>query len=424
MESDVVIKVENVYKKFCRSLRRSAAYGTYDLFRNLLGLPVYNGRLRRGEFWALDNINFELKKGDSLGIIGLNGSGKSTLLRMITGIFPPDRGKISVKGRVGSLIAVGAGFHPHMTGRENIYLNGAILGMTKEEIDKKFSDIIDFAEIGDFIDAPVSTYSSGMYVRLGFAIAIHCETQVLLIDEILSVGDISFRNKSLRRMAEFREKANALIFVSHNIEQVRTLCNKVIVLEKGKVIYNGETNKGISVYEESTRTIRTENLEKEIEKTVQGKTVGTSIKGSDDIQILNTEIVNSNNQTVKKVDEQEPLIIKVDFKVQSKISGLYFSVSVHGDEPDKRNCIWVMSNDNNKAVFDNIEPGSYSLNVVIEKHHLAPGVYYATAAIRNDFTTETYEKFKSNISFSINSSKGNFERGVVNVSEEWKLQKI
>jgi lipopolysaccharide transport system ATP-binding protein len=193
----------------------------------MFGIQVKTYCLRKDEFWALDNISFNLKKGESLGIIGVNGSGKSTLLRLITGIFPPDMGRIAIRGKVGALIAVGAGFHPHMTGRENIYLNGTILGMTRKELNEKMDEIISFADIGDFLDAPVNTYSSGMRVRLGFAIAVHCEPDILLVDEILSVGDLAFRNKSMRKMAEFREKANALIFISHNLEQVRNLCSKV-----------------------------------------------------------------------------------------------------------------------------------------------------------------------------------------------------
>ena len=224
--NDVVVSVKNVSKKFCRNLRRSMAYGILDLSKNLMGLKPDTSTLNRDEFWALDDVSFELRRGETLGIIGINGSGKSTLLRLLSGIFPPDKGEIAVKGRIGSLIAVGAGFHPHMTGRENVFLNGAILGMSRKEIEKKYDSIVGFAEIGDFLEAPVSTYSSGMRVRLGFAIAVHCEPDILLIDEVLSVGDLSFRNKSLRHMANFRAKAKALIFISHNLEQVRVLWAK------------------------------------------------------------------------------------------------------------------------------------------------------------------------------------------------------
>ncbi|MBE9531297.1 MAG: ABC transporter ATP-binding protein, partial [Proteobacteria bacterium] len=194
-EGEVVISIKNLSKKFCTHLKRSMAYGIIDLSKNLVGIKPNTEELRRDEFWALDNMNFELKRGEVLGLIGLNGCGKTTLLRLLTGIFPPDKGEITIKGRVGALIAVGAGFHPHMTGRENIYLNGTILGMSAKELDACFDDIIEFAEIGDFIEAPVSTYSSGMRVRLGFAIAIHINPDILLIDEVLAVGDLNFSIK-------------------------------------------------------------------------------------------------------------------------------------------------------------------------------------------------------------------------------------
>jgi lipopolysaccharide transport system ATP-binding protein len=191
--SDTLIKVEGLHKKFCQSLKRSMFYGTIDATKSMLGLPIKNADLRKKEFWALQDINFELKQGEKVGVLGANGSGKSTLLRLLNGVFPPDVGKITLNGRIGALIAVGAGFHPHMTGRENIYLNGTILGMTRKEIEKKFNEIVDFAEIGDFIDSPVATYSSGMTVRLGFSIAVHGKVEIMLVDEILAVGDLAFQ---------------------------------------------------------------------------------------------------------------------------------------------------------------------------------------------------------------------------------------
>jgi lipopolysaccharide transport system ATP-binding protein len=188
---DAAIRMKE-FQKVLSELETKFLYGTHDVFRNMFSIPNDTGKLRKSEFWALDDVSFELKKGETLGIMGVNGSGKSTLLRLLSGIFPPDKGRISVYGKIGSLIAVGAGFHPHMTGRENIYLNGTILGITRNEIRKKFDSIVDFAEIGDFLEAPLSTYSSGMRVRLGFAIALHCDPDILLIDEILSVGDLVF----------------------------------------------------------------------------------------------------------------------------------------------------------------------------------------------------------------------------------------
>ena len=178
---DIAIRVNHVSKKFCRYLRKSMRYGMQDIGGNLLGMSTKPDMLRKDEFWAVDDVSFELHRGETLGIIGPNGSGKSTIFKMLNGIYMPDKGKIEIYGRVGALIEIGAGFHPMLTGRENIYVNAAIRGMTKEEVDEKFDDIIEFADIGDFIDTPVKHYSSGMFVRLGFAVAVHCEPGVLLI---------------------------------------------------------------------------------------------------------------------------------------------------------------------------------------------------------------------------------------------------
>jgi len=291
---DVVLRVSGVSKKFCRNLRRSMWYGIQDLAGNLLGRRAEGGDLRpeeraeggklkaeggnfrsqvssfipsppfqvssfiphpsddglrRDEFWALRDISFDLKRGECLGLIGRNGCGKTTLLRLIAGIFPPDQGEITIRGRVGALIALGAGFHPHMTGRENVYLNGAILGLHKSEIDAQFDEIVDFAEIGEFIDAPVATYSSGMRVRLGFSVATATTPDLLLIDEILAVGDAAFRNKCYGRIMSLR-KRSAVIFVSHGMEQVARICDHVLVMSKGQIDCLGPVAEGVAVYEQ------------------------------------------------------------------------------------------------------------------------------------------------------------------------------
>ena len=192
-------------------------YGVKDIGRNMFGLSSHSEKLRKNEFWAVDDVTFEIKKGETLGIIGANGSGKTTLLKMLNGIFWPDKGKIFVNGRVGALIQVGAGFHPMLTGRENVYINAAILGMSKKEVDEKFDDIVEFADIGNFLDTPVKFYSSGMFVRLGFAIAVHCEPNILLVDEVLAVGDEGFQNKCFNKIGELKKKETTTILVSHNM---------------------------------------------------------------------------------------------------------------------------------------------------------------------------------------------------------------
>jgi lipopolysaccharide transport system ATP-binding protein len=216
-------------------------YGISDVACDLVGLSTRPDRLRREEFWAVDDVTLDLAPGDTLGIVGPNGSGKSTLLKMLNGIIYPDRGRIAVRGRVGALIEVGAGFHPMLTGRENIYVNGAILGLTRAEIRRQFDSIVDFAEIGDFLDVPVKHYSSGMYVRLGFAVAAHCRPAVLLVDEVLSVGDISFQRKCFRHFEEnILNRGVTLILVSHSIYTIARMCAKGLLLNKGRVEYCGD----------------------------------------------------------------------------------------------------------------------------------------------------------------------------------------
>ena len=245
-DSEILVRVGNVSKKFCRSLKKSLWYGVQDMAREvnpfagnaekLKSISAFEDSLRPGEFWAVNDVSFELRRGECLGLIGRNGAGKTTLLKMLNGLIKPDHGRIEMRGRVGALIALGAGFNPILTGRENIYVNGSVLGLTKREIDAKIGEIIDFAEIGEFIDSPVQSYSSGMNVRLGFAVAvILIQPDVLFLDEVLAVGDIGFTIKCLnavRRMAA----RSAVIFVSHNMQFVSSFCSRVIVMEKGKTL--------------------------------------------------------------------------------------------------------------------------------------------------------------------------------------------
>ena len=249
-QEDIVISVKDVSKKFCRDLKRSLFYGVRDIAAELLGKPRKGDELRSQEFWALKDVSFQLKKGDSLGLVGANGAGKSTLLRIISGLINPDTGIIEIKGRVAPLIALGAGFNPILTGRENIYANMSILGLSKREIDQKFESVVDFSEIREAIDAPVQTYSSGMSARLGFACAVHIEPEILLLDEVLSVGDIKFRMKCHQRLAKLREKGTAFILVSHNSHSILNICNTAIYLKKGQLVTSGETEAVVNRYEE------------------------------------------------------------------------------------------------------------------------------------------------------------------------------
>lgn len=245
-----LIKVDNVSKKFCRSLKKSLWYGLQDLGGELRGRAHHdNPALRPDEFWAISDLSFELQRGECLGLIGHNGAGKTTLLRMLNGLIKPDSGRIEMRGRVGALIALGVGFNPILSGRENVYVNGALLGLDKHEVDRKIDAIIEFAEIEDFIDAPVQSYSSGMNVRLGFAVAaVLLKPDILFLDEVLAVGDINFTIKCLNLVRGITRDA-AVVFVSHNMQYVSSFCTRVMVLDHGKAILDSrDVGAGIDRY--------------------------------------------------------------------------------------------------------------------------------------------------------------------------------
>lgn len=235
MDEEVLITVKSLSKKFSKNLRKSLRYGVQDITRELFGKSRMKS-LRKSEFWAVNNISFELKRGECLGLIGHNGAGKSTLLKMLNGLIKPDAGSIEIHGRVAALIELGAGFDPILTGRENIYNNASVLGFTRNEVDLKLDEIIEFSEIGEFIDAPVQSYSSGMKVRLGFAVAAQMEPDVLIIDEVLAVGDAGFRTKCFAKIGELM-KNTCIILVSHAMPMVGRYASKILLMDKGELSY-------------------------------------------------------------------------------------------------------------------------------------------------------------------------------------------
>jgi lipopolysaccharide transport system ATP-binding protein len=243
-----VIKVDGVSKKYCQTLRHTMSYGVKDLACSFLGISQQSEQLRPGEFWAVNDVSFEVKPGETVGIVGSNGSGKSTILKMLNGIFMPDMGRIEITGRVGALIEVGAGFHPMLTGRENIYVNGAIYGMGKNEINRKFDEIVDFSGIGEFIDLPVKHYSSGMYVRLGFAIAVFSDLDIMLIDEVLAVGDIAFQHRCYEKILEFKNNEKAIVLVTHDMDAVVRHCDHSILVNQGKLLKQGTPQSVVNRY--------------------------------------------------------------------------------------------------------------------------------------------------------------------------------
>jgi ABC-type polysaccharide/polyol phosphate transport system ATPase subunit len=248
MEKDILIKAEGVSKKFCRKLKRSLWYGVKDLIGEIAGKVGVVEELRPDEFWALRDVSFNVRRGEMLGLIGRNGAGKSTLLKMLNGLIRPDEGKITMRGNVQALIELGTGFNPILNARENVYVNASVLGIPKRQVDKELPQIIEFADLGEFMDTPVQNFSSGMKARLGFAVITQLDPDVLLIDEVLAVGDMAFREKCMRRMEALRQSDKAIIFVTHSLFLVEALCNKALWLENGRVIDFGDTHDVVRAY--------------------------------------------------------------------------------------------------------------------------------------------------------------------------------
>src|SRR5215470_11631558 len=246
--TDTAIEFSGVWKKFAKGEQYDSLRDLIPSLAKWLFSANHRGELQQKEFWALKDVSFRLGRGEALGIIGPNGSGKSTILKLLSRILRPDKGNLRVNGRLGALIELGAGFHPDLTGRENIYLNGTILGMKRSEIDRKFDAIVEFSEMRDFLDTPVKRYSSGMYARLGFSVAAHVDPDVLLVDEVLSVGDYHFQQKCFDKMREFVQNGTSLIFVSHNMTAVSTLCSSALLLRKGTPVYQGDVSTAMQKY--------------------------------------------------------------------------------------------------------------------------------------------------------------------------------
>jgi lipopolysaccharide transport system ATP-binding protein len=313
---DVLVRVDRVSKKFCRDLKRSLWYGVQDLGWELLGRQGQAERLRKDEFWAVKDVSFEVRRGETLGLIGHNGAGKTTMLRMLNGLIRPDMGQIMVRGRMQALIALGAGFNPVLTGRENIYVNAAVLGIPKAEIDRRFDEIVAFSGIGPFIDMPVQSYSSGMTVRLGFSVAAHLEPDVLLVDEVLAVGDLAFKTKCQLRIQELREAGVAIILVSHNLHTISHVCSRTITFEQGRIIYEGDTEKAIDVYRESL--IRRNQGMKDVLR-----------PGTGEIQVQGMELLDRRGRPVERVRMGDFVRVRVHYIAHQPVVDPVFNVTLH-----------------------------------------------------------------------------------------------
>jgi lipopolysaccharide transport system ATP-binding protein len=321
MSQDNIIQFKEVSKRY-----RIHYQGLRHWIQNLskgIGFAAKAGFLNKEAqdyIWAVKDVSFAVNRGEALGIIGPNGAGKTTILKILSGITAQDSGEVRVRGRIGALIELGAGFHPELTGRENIYLNGTILGLKKKEIDEKFDSIVNFAELEKFIDTPVKKYSSGMYLRLGFSVAAHIKCDVLLIDEILSVGDINFQNKSIKKMLAFKNKDVAIVFVSHNLSSVSALCDRAIYLKEGRIQESGPTGDVISRY--------LGDFDKQREASAQGQSKFEPIE-IPQLSISKVVLLNSQGQESQDFRYKDDITVRVFFEAKEKVAP-YFMVYVSG----------------------------------------------------------------------------------------------
>jgi len=392
--SNIVIKAENLSKAYqlgeigtgtiSRDLERWYARirGKEDPF---LRIGETNDRTSKGTsdiVWSLKDINFEIEQGDAVGIIGRNGAGKSTLLKVLSRVTSPTSGRITGKGRIASLLEVGTGFHPELTGRENIYLNGAILGMRKKEITRKFDEIVDFAGVERYIDTPVKRYSSGMYVRLAFAVAAHLESEILIVDEVLAVGDAEFQKKCLGKMGEVSKgEGRTVLFVSHNMAAIRTLCSSTIILNQGTISFDGDVNKGIAYY-------NSENIQR------NSNYIANSCKDTPYFERASVTINEKINIVLQIANE-----INSDLVATVLIRNASGDIIVHGTDE-------VCS-----------QKGKGSRKIEFPKNLLSSGDYYITIALGNRYNM-LFEKIEDALFFKheydgIIASKGLSWKGIL-----------
>ena len=363
-ENQTALKIENIKKKYViKHVTKKP-----DDKRERAKLALYNlthpkQANQKEDFWALNGVNFEVKQGEKVGIIGKNGAGKSTLLKVISRITEPTDGKIEFYGKISSMLEVGTGFNRELTGRENIYLNGAILGMTRAEIDAKFDDILEFSEVGKFIDTPVKRYSSGMFVRLAFAVASHLDPDILLVDEVLAVGDTRFQKKCIQKMRNIADSGKTILFVSHQMNTIRQLCDRVIVLKEGKVIYDGEVEGGIRLYNSEAYMEKRNHYEYKDLARLPGYNL-------DKAEILSLDILH-NESCIYEADEPIDFKLKLKTKVPD-IGDLSFRMLIwQADETPIETAF--------TKTFANInDVGEYEVEATIRNHNLAPGLYKLT----------------------------------------------
>lgn len=423
MNNDIVVKVENVKKSF------KIYYDRNKTLKDILSMP---GRGREEKREVLKGISFNVKRGEAIALIGKNGCGKSTMLKLLTKIIYPDSGNIEVKGKVSSLIELGAGFHPDMSGRENIYLNASIFGLTKKEIDEKLDDIIAFSELESFIDNPVRTYSSGMYMRLAFSVAINVQAEVLLIDEILGVGDVSFQKKCFERLKEIKENGATIVIVSHSMGQIEQICDRCIWICDGVIKEEGKT-KTVDAhyyqYMEAERLGRIEKDEAEERKVKKEKTEEMELpafcskhakrKGGEDVFFDDIVLTNDVGEETVVYNSESNIHLKITVKSKLVDCNANFSVSICNREGK------VYYGTNLVAERGDLLRlrGNNEFSVTFDKLNLLSGKYYVNVGLYNK-QNDVLDEIKLAKSFLIHSDYDLKETGIIHVDHKWDMGKV
>jgi lipopolysaccharide transport system ATP-binding protein len=431
MSSDVVIRVENLGKKYRIRHKRPERYiALRDVLANFLRAPwqsfaakfpkttrpiaVSPSRPTEEDFWALDGVSFEVKRGEALGIIGRNGAGKSTLLKVLSRITEPTRGEIEIEGRVASLLEVATGFHPELTGRENIFLNGAILGMTRAEIKKRFDQIVAFAEVERFLDTPVKRYSSGMYVRLAFAVAAHLEPEILIVDEVLAVGDTAFQEKCTGRMQEVtHSEGRTVLFVSHSMGTIQSLCARGLVLDAGKIIFDGKVRDAVSCYFSTTKSAASSESMEERER------IGD---GTARIRSLWFEDNRSNRETHFRIGESMTIVLCVEFPM--KVLNPTFGVSIITDTGV---LVSECRSSDYRVDMKSIE-GKVECRINIESIPLLPRIYIIEPWVTDSAAVATFDWVRNAATIVVTSGPSfkanvNASQGITFIPTSWNIRK-
>lgn len=410
LPEEVVLSVDSVSKKYCRNLKTSLWYGVKDICNELLGTRENIQELREGEFWAIDKVSFRLERGESLGLVGSNGAGKTTLIRLISGLVRPDNGKIAVRGRVAPLIALNAGFSPILTGKENIYINMSILGLSKREIDERLEEVIAFAEIGDALNAPVRSYSSGMVARLGFSCAVFTDPDILLIDEVLAVGDIRFRSKCYQKLAEMRKKKTSFLLVSHSSTAIFTACERAVYLSQGNLVLEGDVSSVMTRYEKDM------NQRKLYINNSHNKHLGNSNSEKSTLQINEISFKTVEKDKCRLITTGKSARLCIDVVSEREISEVDIHISFYRVSESESILFLSSMKDGEKLQIPN---GKSEISMYMENVGLKPGNYRLVTFIRQSLL-ETIG-FSDSFSFRVEAMES-MEKCTFYQPRDWKIK--